>query len=390
MKLSASKIKSFFIFCLIIWIYGCNGGGNSGNGNESNSGNNLSIIAISIVGTETQLVKNTHTELTATATLSDGTVQDITTQVIWKSSDSSVLSISSKGVALAGSAGKADVSASLNGVNSNTLTINVNAPMAVLTSILISVGDDTPAKGTLVHVAAVGGFSDGTVQDITAQVIWKSSDNSILSIAGDGVASANKAGAASVSASYDGVTSNVIPFNVHVSAIKSLTISADNNNPAKGTVAHLSAVGTFTDNSTQDITTQVIWKSSDSSVINIAANGDASADNVGIAAVSASFNGINSNALAVNVIKPVATGISIVGGNTIRPNSKFQLYAKQNYSDDSFVDITDAGIWNSNNSVAITVSSSGFLTAVAGSGSAIISFNYKGKIINQNFTISRF
>jgi hypothetical protein len=81
-------------------------------------------------------IGNTPLQFTATGTYSDGTTNNLTGQVTWTSTTTSVATIASSGVATAMSAGTSTISATLNGITGSTvLTINT-APLAIGTTSL--------------------------------------------------------------------------------------------------------------------------------------------------------------------------------------------------------------------------------------------------------------
>lgn len=71
------------------------------------------VTAVTVTG-NAPLVGQT-TQLTATATLSNGTTQDVTAQATWQSSNASIVSVASGGLATGAAAGEADVRAVYSG-----------------------------------------------------------------------------------------------------------------------------------------------------------------------------------------------------------------------------------------------------------------------------------
>jgi Carboxypeptidase regulatory-like domain/Bacterial Ig-like domain (group 2) len=75
----------------------------------------LTVTAVTISGTAPAIGQTS--QLTATATMSNGTTQDVTAQSAWQSSNTSVVIVSSSGAATGVAAGEADVRAAFSGVN---------------------------------------------------------------------------------------------------------------------------------------------------------------------------------------------------------------------------------------------------------------------------------
>ena len=136
----------------------------------------LSSIAIANASPFNLAVGDTQ-QFTATGTYSDGSMQDVTLTSTWSSSDPSIATVSSIGLVTGVTVGNSDITASLSGITSPPVNVITNIPGPKLFSIAVSrsvvagllVGDTQQFKAT-------GTISDGTVEDITSQVTWASSD----------------------------------------------------------------------------------------------------------------------------------------------------------------------------------------------------------------------
>ena len=68
------------------------------------------------------------------------------------------------------------------------------------------------------------------------------------------------------------------------------------------------AIGTYSDNSTSNITDSVTWQSSNPTIASITETGLATGNNIGSTDISATLNGINSNASPLNIVSsPIVT-----------------------------------------------------------------------------------
>ena len=76
-------------------------------------------------------------EFTATSTYADGSTADITSQVTWASSDTTIATIDSRGVATGVAAGSTDITASLGGISSPAVTLTVSSTVIVRQPITI-------------------------------------------------------------------------------------------------------------------------------------------------------------------------------------------------------------------------------------------------------------
>ncbi len=118
---------------------------------------------------------------------------------------------------------------------------------------------------------------------------------------------------------------NYVPVTVtsgSTATLLSIAVTPQSPAIAKGTTRQLTATGTYSDNSTQDLTTQVTWTSSDASKATIGATGLATGMDVGSATIKATLGSIF-GATGVRVVPGFLPGVhypdfstSIYLGNT--------------------------------------------------------------------------
>ena len=116
---------------------------------------------------------------------------------------------------------------------------------------------------------ATGTFSDGSVQDVTGVVTWKSSSTGVASITVSGLATGLNIGATTISATMGTVSGNAA-LTVNAANLASITITPANGSIAQGTTTQLNATGTFNNGGTRNLTSQVTWSSSDTTVATVA------------------------------------------------------------------------------------------------------------------------
>jgi uncharacterized protein YjdB len=139
----------------------------------------------------------------ATATYSDGSMADVTTQATWSSTSSAVLQVGeSTGIVTAIAAGYADVVATFDGQSGMAMAV---VGGGVLVSITVTPPDAQVAAGQTQQFMATTQFSDGESCDGTARVTWQSSVPGIASIAAGGLSTAVTPGGVTISATADGV-----------------------------------------------------------------------------------------------------------------------------------------------------------------------------------------
>ena len=178
----------------------------------------LSSIAISNTSPVNLAVGSTQ-QFTATGTYSDGSTQNVTLKATWSSSDANIATVSSFGLVTSVSVGNTDITASLSGITSPPVNVVTNIPGPKLISIAVSRSPDVIASlpvGRTQQFKATGTISDGTVEDITSQVTWASSNPTIAIISAAGLATGIAPGKTTITATLSDVTSLGIVITVIV------------------------------------------------------------------------------------------------------------------------------------------------------------------------------
>ena len=326
------------------------------------------LQSIAVTPANPSIAKGTTQQFTATGTYSDNSTQDLTTQVTWASSTTSVATISSGGLATGAGLGTTTVSAAQGGITGSTgLTVTA----ATLQSIAVTPTNPSIAKGTTQQFAATGTYSDMSTQDLTTQVTWASDTTGVATISSGGLATAVAVGTANISAALGGVTGSTV-LTVTQATLQSITVTPANPSIAKGTMKQFTATGTYSDMSTQDLTTQAAWASDTPGVAAVSnaagSQGLATAVTVGAATISATLGSI-SGSTVLTVTPATLQSITVSPPNpSIAKGTTEQFTATGTYSDGSSQTLTSQVTWASSTTVA-TISnaagSQGLATAVA-------------------------
>ena len=133
----------------------------------------VSLVSISIGGNGS-LSAGASEQLSAQGTYTDSSTQSLTGQVAWKSSDTSIATVSSNGILTALKAGTVAITASMGSVTGNA---NVTVTSPVLTAITVVAPSPSLASGGTEQLTATGVYSDASTQSLTAQVIGSISDS---------------------------------------------------------------------------------------------------------------------------------------------------------------------------------------------------------------------
>ncbi|HUL17453.1 MAG TPA: beta-propeller fold lactonase family protein [Terriglobales bacterium] len=239
-----------------------------------------------------------------------------------------------------------------------------------LTSIAVTPANASIKAGASQQFMATGTYSDNSTQDITAQATWTSGTTSVATITSGGNATGVAGGTSMITATLNGVSGNT---SLTVIALSSIAVTPLNPSVALGLTQQFMATGTYSDNSTQDITSQVTWNSATQGVATISAGGLASTIMTGTSNITATLSGITSPPSTLTVTGPVPASIEIVPTNpTIAVGQAENFTALILYTDGSTQAPTGPLTWTSGTtSAASIVPAAGIAVGVA-TGTSLI------------------
>jgi len=349
------------------------------------------LVSIAITPANPSFALGTSQQLKAIGTYTDGSTLDITNTVAWSTADSTVSAINAQGVAASVAIGATTATAT-SGAISNTTSLNVTA--AVLASIVVTPALPAITVGTVQQFTATGMFTDGSTQDITATVQWNSDTPSTASISNDsgtqGSATAVGSGTATISAtlnSIQGATTLVVT----PAALVSIAVAPINPSIPLGTKQPFTAMGTFADGSSQDLTASATWSSDTPSAATVNAAGLATSTGQGTATITATVGSVSGS--SVLTVTPAAlVSIAVNPQTATAPVGTTQTFtATGTYTDGSTQDVTQSGHWSSSNGTSATVSntpgSQGLASALA-TGATSISVTQNGVSGTANLNVS--
>ncbi|MFH0899537.1 MAG: Ig-like domain-containing protein [Pseudomonadota bacterium] len=322
--------------------------------------------ALAILPGSTTLAVGLAQGFVAMATYSDGSMLDVTGEAVWTSSNETVAKVSndddeSKGFASAAAPGVAEITAELGELSA---TARLLVSDAVLASIEISPTEGFVAAGFTVPFAARAVFTDGATKDVTGQVIWSSSDETIAVVSNlvgsSGVATGVKAGTVTITASAGAVASDTAILTVTPAVLKAITVTPSAAQVAAGFNQAFRAIGVFSDEKTQDITTQVKWTSLDTRIATVANDEGSQGLATGLApgktTIVASLDGV-SGAAGLTVTEGELQYIAVAPGRGSVPVGFTTSFTATGYfSDGSRKDITSQVVWSSSDPAIAKIS----------------------------------
>jgi hypothetical protein len=357
------------------------------------------LMSIEVSPATSSTANGSTRQFTATGLYTDGSTEDLTTQVTWTSSEVTIATVSnapgSKGLASTVSVGNTTVSATSGDVTGDaTLTVTD----ATLVSIEVSPAMPSVANGLTEQFTATGRYSDGSIRDVTAEVLWSSSDGTVATVSNaagsHGAASTLRPGTTTVAATSGDVTAETT-LTVTDATLMWLEISPAMASVAKGSTQQFTAAGFYTDGSTQDLTSAVLWLTPDVAVATVSnaagSKGLASTVSVGTTTVSATSGDLIAEAaLTVTDASLMWIDVSPVSASVASGLTR-QFTATGVYTDNSTEDLTAQVLWTSSDAAVASVSNaagSNGLANTIGVGTATVSATRGAVVGHATLTVT--
>jgi len=363
------------------------------------------LQSIAVSTTTPSLLSLTSGTFQASGVYSDGTSVDVTSQVAWSSGNTSIATITTTGTATALSEGTTSISATYGGV---TGSANLKVTGGHLTKITTSPATLTLVKGTNSALTATGTFSNNTARDITGLVSWSVANTGIATVtspSGNLVwlkASSATTGTTTVTASYNTLSSTT-SLTVTDPGLTSIAISLGTLDLTVGTTARLSVIATFNDGTTQDVTANCAWTTSDTTIAAVdntqdsATIGRVSGVAAGSATITATYGGLNITSLVTVKTRTVQSlTINAVFGTTVATGGQLQMRATATYTDSANQDVTEDATWSIDTPSVAILTTSPYQTGLAvqpklvmgvGTGTATLSATFGGKTQTTTITV---
>lgn len=270
-----------------------------------------SVLSIVVTPASATVAQGTTQPFRALLTLASGGVVDVSAAVgqNWSSSNPAVATVASttnsaSGRATGVSPGTATIQFQLGSSAPAQASLTVSS--AAIQSIAVSPADSTLQIGTSRAFSALGTFSGGLTQDITADATWTSSNTSIAQRLSGSTFAAVTAGTVTITAAFGGstgttsLTSNDGPTAITISP-SSATINALSPNNGATLSARDAGTGATLSNST------VTWSSSDTGIATVASNGRVTAVATGSATITATSGSASATAVVTVQASPLVS-----------------------------------------------------------------------------------
>ena len=338
----------------------------------------VATIAISPSSTQELMVGEMVTFMAMARTAAGAVRGDVS--FTWTSSDTTVVTITSGGVATAVGAGMASVKAAADGKESSAVTINVAEPPPpepVIASVSVTPEEATIEEGQTQQFEAMAATADGeSVPDVA--FMWSSSDEMVATVDSTGLAMGVGDGDVMITATADGV-SGMASLTVNEPpppepVIATVTVSPEDETIEVGETHHFEAMAATADGeSVPDVA--FMWSSSDEMVATVDSTGLAMGVGVGDVMITATADGVSGMA-SLTVTEPpppdpVVSTVTVTPASMImKVGDMFMFTAVATTADGMVIDDVEF-TWMSDDTEVATVDDTGLVTAV-GAGTAMI------------------
>ena len=329
---------------------------------------------------------------TATARTAGGAIRS-DVSIIWASSDTSVVTITSAGVATAVDAGSAMVRATADGISSSPVTINVAEPPPpepVVATVTVRPASMMIMVGGMFQFTAVAMTADGMVVD-DVEFTWMSDDPEVATVDGSGMVTAVAAGTAMITATGNDVTSMPATVTVAESAPMVDSVEIVDAMPAMleiGGTLQLMAVARTADGTMIGGAT-ISWSSDDIGVATVDTTGLVTAVGAGMADITAMTEETTSDPVTVTVAEPPeVVRVAVEPMTATIEEGEMQQFTATAFDADDMEITGKTFTWSSSNTTVATINSSSGLASAMEAGSTTITAMVDGKSGTAMLTVT--
>ncbi|MFF2156691.1 Ig domain-containing protein [Paenibacillus chitinolyticus] len=335
----------------------------------------VGVLKTLTTGSKTTIsLKKTGTQvLDLTATYSDGTKEDVTKEAVWTSSNEKAATVDA-GLVTGVASGESTITATF---NNKTVTFKVQVDMAdKLTANPTFLNFDL-GENKLITLTSTDG--SGTPKDVTKEAEWTSSSAAVATV-DNGLVTPVSRGKTTITAKYGGKT---VTIPVEIGVVSTLEVDKRFVTTKSGSSVQIKVTATLSDGSKKDVTSSVLWKSSNYKIADVSA-GKVTGVSAGSTTVSATFGGKSiSIPVDVDKLKYLQTDKVTV---ELKAGATAKVKATATFEDLSEQDATVQALWKSSN-IRVADVKDGIIRAT-GKGKATITVTYAKKSTKVYVTVN--
>ncbi|MCK5807852.1 Ig-like domain-containing protein [bacterium] len=324
---------------------------------------------------------------------SDATSKDLTEFATWSSSETDIATIftgsEDAGIAHGVSEGETNIKALFEDKEDTVTLLITNA---IIESLQVTPTDVTIPKGTQSKHTATAYYSNGRRVDVPGLATWQTEDSTVATVVASGenggLVTAVEVGSTTMTALYEGVTSNTVHITVGDPKLETLKITPLNAEVPEGITQKYTVLAIYSDSTSIDVTSFSTLKSSDTSVATIVDNVAYTHTQSSGITISATYNGFEVTPSATLVVTDaVVESLQVTPTDVAIPKGTQSRHtATAYYSNGRSVDVPGLATWQTEDSTVATVVTSGenggLVTAVE-VGSTIMTAVYEGITSNK-------
>ncbi len=194
------------------------------------------------------------------------------------------------------------------------IDLTASTSTALLVSIAVTPATASIVEGETQQFVATGTYDDDSTADVHADAVWTSSDEAVATVV-VGVATGLAAGTSTITATVDSISGSA---SLEVTPVLTgIAVTPATASIQVGATQQFTATGSYSDDSTADVTADAVWTSSDELVASVSAGGLATGLALGTASITATLGGFSDSATLSVVVAP--TTVELVEGVNVIP-----------------------------------------------------------------------
>ncbi|MFO0577633.1 MAG: Ig-like domain-containing protein [Polyangia bacterium] len=350
--------------------------------------------SLSLSPSNPQIAMGTAQQFALRALAADGRMQEMTDKAEWSLQDESGRStpMPPDGFLQIDRPGRYTVTAR---IADRRLSTPISVTAATLSSVALSPRTPSVAKGSTLAFTATATFSDGSTQDVTKLATWSVKDVTgvgVATIDTTGVMQARAVGSARITARFQ-TRSSYTTAEITPAKLTRVVVSPPTPTLAAGTSVRFSALGTYSDGTTTDVSSQVTWSISDvmgTGVASIDGTGTANGLHQGQALISAELDAlVGTTLLTVGPGVPVRLSFSTAPAQTPKGTTA-RFVAMADLSDGGTQDVSALVTWTATDVMGTAVASVSASGVVTGNnvGKATITAALRGLSVSSSFEVT--
>ena len=209
-------------------------------------------------------------QLTVTATYSDGTTKDVTTQSTFQSDQTNIATVSAGGLVTGVAAGNASISVAF---GDKSASVPVTVTQAAVQSITVAPTSVSVTAGLTQQLTVTATYSNGSTADVTSQIMYQPLDATIATVSTSGLVTGVTAGNTIVTISIGGKSASVPVIVTTQNTVQTVSVTPVSTTLMKQGTQQLAVVATMIDGTKKDVTAESAYQSEDPEKVSVDSKG---------------------------------------------------------------------------------------------------------------------